>query len=344
MDHRPALKICIAILLILAIAAGLYYYWHSSRSRGRSFLPAPGAPAPILSLLPQEAPYVIYANVAALRDSAFLTRLTSIIPAPAEDPEYTDFVRQTGFDYTRDLDRVSAAIFPTSPTPLVLIFAEGRFDRQKITEYAMKTGTAQQRDGKTVYVMPASTPGNTVSLEFLAPSRIRLVSGPANLDVPPATGKQDANITDRVQQLGGADLFAIVRTDSIPANLTIGSIRLDELASTLKGVRWITLFAAPESDNLRATLEGDCDSTAVALQLEFALSGFRLMGRAALSDPSTRKQLTPQGAAALDQLVRQIQISHDGGKVSLSAAFTPEMLTGLAAPPLQKHPAPGRAH
>ncbi len=70
----------------------------------------------MLSLLPPQAPYVVYADLATLRGSAFLNRLVAIIPAPKEDPEYLDFVRATGFDYTRDLDRVAIGVIPTTPT------------------------------------------------------------------------------------------------------------------------------------------------------------------------------------------------------------------------------------
>jgi hypothetical protein len=342
LSRRPALRIFLGIVVVLAIGIG-GYFWYSFHGRATRFLPRVGAPAPILSLLPPESPYVIYANIAALRESAFLSKLAAIVPAPSEDPDYTQFVRDTGFDYTRDLDRVAIAIFQTSPQPLVLIFAEGRFDKQKITAYASRTGTAQQHDGQTVYVMPASTPGDAVSLTFLSDTRIKLVSGPANVDVPAASGQPENVITDRVKAAAGADLFAIARTDSIPANLTIGAIRLDEVASTLKGVRWITLTAVPENEDLRATLQGACDSGTVALKLDMALSGFRFMGRAALSDPSTRKQLTPAGAIALDQLVKQIDISHQDKTVSLSVTLTPEMLSGFAAPAPPAKPAPPKS-
>ena len=80
----------------------------------------------------------------SLRNSAFLNRLIALIPTPNEDPDYLEFVRSTGFDYTRDLDRVAIAIFPTTPLPTVVTFAEGRFDQQKIIAYALRTGKAER--------------------------------------------------------------------------------------------------------------------------------------------------------------------------------------------------------
>ena len=111
------------IALVFLAAAGLYYWHYKHSSSGQ--VGSTGGPAPsIVSSLPPEAPYVIYADVAALRDSAFLARLIAIAPAPAEDPEYTEFVNATGFDYTKDLDHVAIAVIPASPRPVVWTIAE----------------------------------------------------------------------------------------------------------------------------------------------------------------------------------------------------------------------------
>jgi hypothetical protein len=332
------------IALVFLAAAGLYYWHYKHSSSGQ--VGSTGGPAPsIVSSLPPEAPYVIYADVAALRDSAFLARLIAIAPAPAEDPEYTEFVNATGFDYTKDLDHVAIAVIPASPRPVVWTIAEGRFDQQKIAAYALRTGKAEQQAGQTVYVMPASTPGDNINLTFLSPNRIKLVTGPPTATYATPFAGNDTTPQDHLAHVSGSMLFAVARTDSIPKDLTIGTIRLDQVASTLKGVQWLTLTVKPEKENLRVLLEGDCDSSRDALQLELTASGLRMLGRGLLSQPSTRAQLTPQGATALNQLLRVIEISHDDRRVRLSVAFTPDMLSGLAAPtPAQKHPPARNGH
>src|SRR5579864_148651 len=167
---KPAIIVLCFVVLVLA-AVG-YYFLHRGPATSDSM---PGTAPTMLSLLPPEAPYVIYADVQSLRSSAFLNRLISLAPAPNEDPEYAEFVRSTGFDYTRDLDRIAIAIFPTMPLPTVVTLAEGRFDQQKIIAYALRTGKTEERDGHTVYILPSSTPGGEVIVRFLAANRIALM-------------------------------------------------------------------------------------------------------------------------------------------------------------------------
>jgi hypothetical protein len=340
LKRTTVLVICLFVALALIAGAGFYYwhYWHQSTAHLGS---TAGSSPSLLSLLPPAAPYVVYADVDALRKSAFLARLIALVPAPAEDPEYTEFVRATGFDYTRDLDRVAVAVIPASPRPVVWIFAEGTFDQQKIAAYALRTGTVEQRNGQTIYVMPASTPGDKVAISFVAPNRIRLITGPSTAAYATASDAHDheATMAGRTARVAGSMLFAVARADSIPKDLTIGTVRLDQIASSLQGLQWLTLSVTAEKENLRVTLEGECQSSSDALKLDLTLSGFRMVGRALLSQPSTRSQLTPQGAEALSQLVRVVEVSHEDRRVRLSVAFTTEMLNGLAAPtPSQKQP------
>jgi hypothetical protein len=333
----------LAIIALIVLAAAGVYYWRYYHPAPQGAFSRSGQPPSLVSMLPPEAPYVIYADVAALRNSAFLARLIALVPAPAEDPEYTEFVRASGFDYSRDLDRVAIAVVPSSPRPMVWTIAEGRFDQQKITAYALRTGAAEQHNGQTVYVMPASTPGDKVAMSFLAPNRIRLVTGPSTAAFATAPTASETTTAERLARVSGSMLFAIARTDSIPKNLVIGTVRIDQIMSSLKGVQWLTLAAQPEKENLRVMLEGECDSPSDARSLDLALSGFRLVGRPLLADPSIKKQLTPQGAEALSQLIGIVEISHDDRRVRLSVAFTPEMLNGLAAPAPPQKRSPARS-
>src|SRR5579862_7629217 len=97
----------------------------------------PRASSPdLVQQLPGGAHAVVFADMVELRASSFANELASLAPTPTQDPPYTNFVRDTGFDYTRDLDRVAAALWPqTSPTSIVAL-AQGRFDEAKIERYA----------------------------------------------------------------------------------------------------------------------------------------------------------------------------------------------------------------
>ena len=126
--NRALIAVLILILLI-AGAVGSYFYRHRAAGTigpAGSLTPPPPpslpgvtavAPPDLLSELPADAPAVGYVDVAALRalknsPLAGLLGLTS--PGPEADQEYKEFVRQTGFDYTRDLDKAAIAFWPLS--------------------------------------------------------------------------------------------------------------------------------------------------------------------------------------------------------------------------------------
>jgi hypothetical protein len=337
--------IVVLCLVVVVLAAAGYYFFRAGRPAKDSM---PGTAPTILSLLPPQAPYVIYTDVESLRSSAFLNRLIALIPTPNEDPDYLEFVRSTGFDYTRDLDRVAIAIYPTPPLPTVVILADGRFDQQKITSYALRTGKAEQRDGHSMYVLPASTPGGEVTIRFIAADRIQLVSHPQGnaLAKTDNSDSTTAAMKERISRVAGSPLFAVVRMDAVPKDAVIGSFRIDAITGSMQGVKWLTLSASPSQQNLNVALQGECESTLQATQLNLALGFLRTMARAYLSDKNARKQFTPQGADALTKLVKQADISTTGNRLQLAVSLSPEILDGLAAPPPAKAPiaAPKPAH
>jgi hypothetical protein len=398
----------IAIIIVLAalvvIAAAGYYSWHRS-STGAG--PDSGAEPSLVSLLPPGAPYVFYVDVAALRKAEFLAKLSAIFPAPAEDPEYTEFVRATGFDYSRDLDRVAITSIPGASSAgsisgsssgvsatAFMTLAEGRFDQQKIQAYALRSGKTEQRDGQTFYVIDSGASvnttgkttsgnatgnasgnssgkapgkqsgnssgnpsGNIVTLRFLSATRIELITRPkqsapsensaqrnsGRSDSPqnssPAPSAADVSaFRDHVARVSGAMVFGVLRMDSVPRDLSLGPVRMDAIADTIKNVHWLSLAVTAEGENLRVSIEGECGSMLESAQLQVGLGALRMLGRGALSDPSVRRQITPEGLAALDKLAAQIDISHDGARVRIMAVLSPDMLTSFAAPPPNSHP------
>ena len=112
--------IVLAVLLALTVAAlGTFYYWQR-RPLPPMISAVPGVPISgpepdILSALPSDAPVIAYADVAALRklqNSPLAAVLGLTSPGPQADREYANFVRETGFDYERDLDRAGIALWP----------------------------------------------------------------------------------------------------------------------------------------------------------------------------------------------------------------------------------------
>src|SRR5580700_5720840 len=182
--------IVVAILLVgLLGGAAALYFWHN-RPLPPIVSTVPGAPAAappsdILSELPPDAPVVAYIDAASLRslqNSPLAAALGLASPGPQADRDYANFVRDTGFDYTRDLDHAAIAVWPAGVgTPdnvlgedRVLAIADGRFDQQKIKAYALRTGKEIAGGPQPAYEVPGNP---LVCLTFLSPTRIALASG-----------------------------------------------------------------------------------------------------------------------------------------------------------------------
>ena len=78
---------------------------------------------------------MFYVDGTLLRGSRFLAQAIASAPAVKKDVDYQQFVAQTGFDYTKDLDHVAGAVWPGGGTARFVAIAEGRLDQEKIAEY-----------------------------------------------------------------------------------------------------------------------------------------------------------------------------------------------------------------
>jgi len=89
------------------------------------------SPAALLNRLPRSGALVLFFDFAALRRAGILGAIQA--PVAAEDPEYRDFVRQTGFDYKRDLDSALAAFAPGGK----FLLLRGRFEWSRLRSYVL---------------------------------------------------------------------------------------------------------------------------------------------------------------------------------------------------------------
>jgi hypothetical protein len=347
--------IAITILfLLIAAALGVYYY------RQREPLPAlpgvtnnPGPPPDILSLLPADAPVIGYIDAAALRklqNSPLAAVLGLTSPGPDADREYAQFVSDTGFDYTRDLDHTALAFWPanfgTPDNPFgedrVLAIADGRFDQQKIQAYALRTGKVTVRGNQSVYEVPGNPP---VSLEFLSSSRIVLAGGKNATDLLASITssgvlRRNSAMQSRIKRVAGAPIFALARTDHLPAGFYANFKNSPQLDHLARSVRSLTLAGQPAGNNMNLALDAESDSMKNAFEISTLLDTFRMVGSMALHDPKMRGQMSRQQAAFLAALLAQTKVAHQDRWVRLSLQITPEMLgaprprpTGLAFPP-----------
>jgi hypothetical protein len=336
--------IAVAIILFLACAAvGVYFYRHHG--------PLPsvnsGQPPDLLSLLPADAPVVAYADVAALRglkSSPLAAALGLTLPGPQQDIGYTDFVRDSGFDYTLDLDRVAVAVWPNSlgtpgerpPSGRSLAVADGRFDKQKITAYALRFGWEEKDKLHSVYEFPGPPPEKSLFLKFLSANRVALTNDSALLDnlssaVAHVPGRRDPATQARIERVAGAPIFAVARTDNLPPGFYSAFASSPQLEHLARSIVSLTLAGKPSGDDLKVALDGECDSMKNAIGISTLLEISRMGATMALSDPKTRRQMTKEQSAFLTALVDQLKVSHQDKWVRLTLDITPAMLS--SSPP-----------
>jgi hypothetical protein len=251
---------------------------------------------------------------------------------PKEDRDYQAFVRDTGFDYTRDLDVAAIAVWPTSlMTPnggfgnnLVLAIADGRFDREKIKAYALRTGKTGMWMTQSFYTVPGDPP---VSFGFLSTTRIELTDTPSTPFVVPASDPAEIDaMRARVHRVAGAPIFAAARTDNLPKSFYDNFKNAPQLQSLARSVKGLTFAGQPQGDRIDLALDAECDSLTHAAEIATLLDGLRMFGTMALSDPKTRRQMTAEQAAFLTALASQVKVTHQDRWVRMTLAVTPEML------------------
>jgi hypothetical protein len=337
---QRALIAIAVILCLIAATAGIYLY----RQHGPLPPAVAGPPPDLLSQLPADAPVIAYVDVAALRSlqhSPLAAILELSSPGPQADREYSDFVRATGFDYTRDLDKVAIAFWPQSlpaqPGLLgdnrVLSIADGRFDKKKIEAYALRSGKITPRGTHVIYDVPGTPP---VAFEFDSPARISLASGKNGSDLlaGPGSAPRDPATRVRIGRVAGAPIFAVARTDDLPASFYANFRNSPQLEHLVRSVRGLSLAGKPDGDKIKVALDAECDSMKSALELATLLDGFRFFGSLTLADPKTRRQMTPEQWRFLKALLDRVKVTHQDKWVRLTLGITPEMLGARPSSPL----------
>lgn len=317
----------VAFTLLLAGAA-LYSY-----QRG---LDDSATRAALLALMPPDASYVLFADVAEIRNSPFAMQLYKWVPPAQIDPEYSRFLRDTGFDYERDLDRVAIAVLKRGSAATVFAVADGRFDRKKIEAYVAHAGAPLNGGTNQIFSLPINDSSRNISLAFLRADRIALTddSNVAALLSSPAKNEDARQWQERFERLAGSPVFAVIRQDAAASNALAsqapGGFQSPQLSALLNQLLWITLAGKPEGDTLRVVAEGECAEDRTARQLADLLGGTLLLAQAGLNGADMRRQLAPQARDAYLQILRSADIaSLDRGETkSVRVIFdvTPKLL------------------
>ncbi|MBZ5700771.1 MAG: hypothetical protein LAN84_02870 [Acidobacteriia bacterium] len=334
MKHAMPLgrKIAITGAVTALALVGFWLYRQSAASRVEP-------PVELVRTLPPDATTVIYLDLAALRQSPMLASLRALAPSPQADAEYAEFVRETGFDYERDLDRAAIATVVRGGTRILFAVADGRFDARKITAQALRTGTRETRGGREIFTAPISGSARKITFAFLKKDRIALTDGG---DLGPlfsalAARPADGELEERALRLAGSPVFAVLHPE--PGTLAAlaaripGGLRSEQLVALAGSLRWITLAARPEGEQTRIVVEGEALSEDAPRQLAGLLENLLLLARLALDDPKARARLDPAERAALVETLKSADVSRldrgDTKAVRLMLFAGPGLLAAL---------------
>jgi hypothetical protein len=303
----------------------------------------------LIDALPTGASTLVYIDLAAIRASSFYEHRPDKSPLTVPNQDYEDFVRSTGFDFEKDLDRAVVGSWPAPSEKEQrknIAIAEGRFDRAKIQSYAASHGKIDHQRGREVFQFPASAGGGWNSAVFLDERHLALVSGQsvdalfAARSAAPAAAADP--IRDRASRLDGAAAFAITHVAPAPGDDAgtgpLQGVPNSQLMALARSVRWVTFAARPEGDNLRVSMEGECDTDGDARQLQSALELLRVLGRVGLESPKTRESLSPAALASLQTLLKTAEVTQTAERVRVLLELTPQIFEAGPSPNQGKQP------
>ncbi len=320
------------VVVAISLAATFFYFRHKSDD-------PLAARNEMLERMPANGNAVVFLDLAALRSSPFLEQLFAWAPRPAPDADYAQFVQATGFNYERDLDRVALGVFRAADRSSILVIADGRFDRQKISAYLQRSSKLALRNGATIYsITPTGTAGASF-LTFLRQDRIAWTNDPSAATLFAQPDPFAADWREHFGRLAGTPVFAVIRQDSevaaALAQQAPGGFRSPQLAALLAQLQWISIGGKPDGNLLRVVADGECESETTTTQLSEFLNGMLLLAEAGLNGADTRKKLDPQLRGGYLELLRSadVQKVDRGTSKSVRVMFevTPKLLAAVRA-------------
>ncbi|MGH9625379.1 MAG: hypothetical protein ACRD4G_13695 [Bryobacteraceae bacterium] len=111
---------------VIAVAIGCLAFFLAWRRR-------PVTNSELVRMLPHQDDALFFVDFTLLRRAGIIKLLS---PAAKGSPEYTQFVRQTDFDYSKDIDAIAGAV---NGDQLVFLI-RGQFDWRSLRRYAMHHG------------------------------------------------------------------------------------------------------------------------------------------------------------------------------------------------------------
>lgn len=218
------------------LAAGvLLYVWRTAA------IPRAGL---VARLEPTES-IIVALDIRALRQAGILDLIAG--SKAAEESDYKDFIRDTGFDYRTDLDHLLLAFRRRQ----FYCLAEGRFDWRRLADYAVRQGGAC-RGG--LCTAPGSSPEKRISFKQIRRNLLALAVSPD----PAAAALLDRAAASRTARpLPAGPLWAWVPSAvlSDPENLPTG---LAAFASAIQRPEHLQLSLGAEAGRFHVRLLAAC--------------------------------------------------------------------------------------
>lgn len=277
-----------ALVVLLCVAAVSLTHW---RRVSHSF----DALALIECLPPHQATH-LYIDVDALRRANLIDLLAG--SKAAEEPDYRNFVEQTGFDYRSDLDAVAAAFIHGN----VYLTLRCRFDWKRLADYARSQGGACHN---TVCTMPGSTEDRNISFYPLKSDILALavakeergvtMIGPGEWKNPPRLPPEPVWIS--------APSFAFTDVSSFPAGT-------HSFLAPLAQAQGATFAIGPAGERLQIRIEVVCATAeaaaALARQLTSATDLLKKMLERQHLTPNPRDLSGPLAGGSFQQQDRRV--------------------------------------
>lgn len=328
-------KIVLVVLATVGLLAVILIRYYSGDVDG-------SARTQFLRFVPSDTTSVVFIDCQALRTSSFLKKLYDWAPQTQEESDYSQFVRETGFNYERDLQRIFIALTNRGADSATLILlAEGKFNRAKIQAYLTRYGKAAQQGSLQAFTLPATGSEKALSVAMLGQQRIAITNSPDLFQAMSAAVNDQGHKEwqTRFDRLAGSPVFAVLRQDPALAatvnSATPAGLRSPQLAALLNQLQWISIAGKPDGDLLRLVAEGETPSDAISLQLREFLQGIQVLGQNGLNDPQLRREMNPDERAAYLDLLKSADIQKlDRGEtksVRVVLTITPRLLDMAAS-------------
>ncbi len=268
----------------------------------------------LIGRLPADDAVLLYIDVAALRQAGLLNLIAG--PADNEESEYREFVRDSGFDYTRDLDSVLASF----SGPDAFFFLRGRFDWSRLVDYVQLRGGSCFNGFCRVR---GSAPRRRISFFAVTRSIMALASS----SEPWAAAVLQRNNGSPPGPDIPAEPFWITLSGQTLSRASWLPAAMRPFATALADAEGVTLAVGPAGQALEARLRVVCPSSpraqALAADLNRVTELLRSLvaGEGKASDPRDLKAILAGGRFHAD--LRQVS-----GRWPIPAEF----LAALAAP------------